>query len=539
MLAARVRRRAAGGAPLSRRSSALGAAAAALALCVYAGSLGHPFVFDDAHTVVGNPSIRHLDNLRWIFIGSRRFVTNFSYAVDWALWGARPFGFHLTNLLLHAANALLLFFLARRLLRDDAGAFLAAGLFAVHPLACETVIYVSSRAGLLCTFFLVAGTWAWHRALADRRRWWLLGAAASWLLAGASKETGLLAPLLWVTCDRLLVNDEPLARRRRLLRWYLPAALLAVAAGSLRLASFYRLEGGGARSMTWHLLTQAEVLWRYLFLLIAPVGLSVVHSVAPVRSLYDPLAWLSATSLLLFAALLLAVRRAAPVATFGGVWLLALLLPSSLVPLLQEMAEHRVYESLAGAALLVAATVAPLRRRYGARAVTIAGAVILCALGVATLLRARVWSSAVSLWEDAAAKAPREWSAHYALGDALRESDRCDRAVESYRAALALRPSELRARRNLAICLATLGRFDDAEAQLQEAITLAPRDPTLHYNLGIVEVARGRVELARTHLLRAAALDPNYPLPCAELHRLFAADPTLPACASPSPGQLR
>src|SRR4051794_29483467 len=208
----------------------------ALAVAVYAGALGAPFIFDDHRTVLDNPSIRALGNLRWIFIGSRRFVTNFSYAADQAVWGARPFGFHLTNLVLHALVVLALYELARRLWQNDAPALLAAALFAVHPLGSESVAYVSSRPGLLCALFLIVSTWAWHRALTGRRRW-MAAAVAAWVLAAASKETGLLAPALWLACDLLFVEGS-----RRRLPAYAVCGLAAAVAGGLRVVSYLRLE---------------------------------------------------------------------------------------------------------------------------------------------------------------------------------------------------------------------------------------------------------------------------------------------------------
>ena len=220
--------------------------------------------------MLDNPSIRELGNLRWIFIGSRRPLTNFSYAVDWALYGA-PFGFHLTNVILHAINTLLLYLLARRLLADDWAGFSAAAIFAVHPLLTETVGYVSSRAGLLCTLFLLAGTWSFLRGL-ERRAFWIL-TALCWPLAAASKETGLLLPVLCVAAD---LSFGKLPRRRRILFLYLPAGILALVAGGIRLASYLRLEGGAHRP---DLLTQAHVFWRYVFLFVAPVGQSLVHEV--------------------------------------------------------------------------------------------------------------------------------------------------------------------------------------------------------------------------------------------------------------------
>jgi hypothetical protein len=472
--------------------------AAALAICVYLGALDAPFIFDDHHTIVDNPSIRDLGNLRWIVIGSRRVVTNLSYAVDWALWGPRPFGFHLTNLCLHALVVVALFGLARRLRQNDASAFLTAALLAVHPLASESVAYLSSRAGLLCALFLVTSTWAWHRALTERRAW-AAPAALLWVMAAGSKESGLLAPLLWLACDVCFV-ERPWRRR---LVWYLPPAALGLVAGAWRIHSFIAVEGGHGPTRLW---TQAEVWWRYLFLWFVPVGLSLVHA-----SGSTPLAWLSLVSLP--AALWLLFRLPAP-ARFGGLWFLILLLPSSVLPLMQPMAEHRVYEALAGAALASALLLEKLPRPK------LAAALVLALLGTATVLRVQLWRQPAELWEDAARKAPREWLARYGLGEALRQRGEFSRAAGEYTVAMSLKPGDPRARRNRAICWAHLGRLDEAEAELMALLAQAPKDATLHYNLGLLERQRGQLEAARTHWLEALEQDPSFLKPCEGLRQL-------------------
>ena len=132
--------------------------AALLGGVVYLNALHNPFVYDDYHTVVENASIARVTDLRAIVLGAvTRPIVNFSYAVDRALWGTKPLGFHVTNVLLHMLNVVLLFALARRLSEDRLAAFAAAALFAVHPMMTEAVGYIAGRSEVLCaTFFLPA-----------------------------------------------------------------------------------------------------------------------------------------------------------------------------------------------------------------------------------------------------------------------------------------------------------------------------------------------------------------------------------------------
>src|SRR5262249_40492614 len=131
-------------------------------------------------------------------------------------------------------------------------------------------------------------------------------------------------------------------------------------------------------------------------------------------------------------------------------------------------------------------------------------------LAAATVARNRVWSSPVALWSEAAAKAPRAWGPHYALGDALRTSGDCTAAVGQYRAAIAIRPLEPRPYINLALCLDQLGRGAHAEATLSAALSHPPRDWALHDDLGQMLLRHGDRERARAEFERALELNPNY-----------------------------
>jgi protein O-mannosyl-transferase len=498
---------------------------AILALIAHAGAAGNPFVFDDFQGILRNESIRHLGNLRWILAGSRRPLTNLSYALDFSLWGAAPLGYHLTNLALHALNSLLAYLLVRRVgaaprhPAPDRAALLASSLFAVHPLLTEAVGYASARAGLLAATCLLLGALALRRAVEPNGRRWFAVGILLWALGAAGKETGALLPLLFLAWDRLLLDGDgatqgfaPGGRHTRLLRLHLPLLALTAAIAIFRLASYLGREAGFTRSPWAQLLTQSNVLFRYLGRFALPIRQSVLHDVATLGPT-DPLGLLALAALAALLAALWRFRERAPMAVFGAAWFLLLLAPSSLVPLGQNMAEHRVYEASLGLFLAAGDGLARLASR---RPIRIALPFAVAGLLVASALRHRVWASPVSLWSDAAAKAPRSWAAHWALADALREAGECNAAVPEYRRALELRPGDRRVRRNLAICLAEVGPFDEGYALLAEELTAAPRDVGALINLARIEWARENVPAARGHLEQARALCQG---PAAEVQR--------------------
>jgi len=188
------------------------------------------------------------------------------------------------------------------------------------------------------------------------------------------------------------------------------------------------------------------------------------------------------------------------------------------VPLVESMAEHRVYEPSVGAFLLAGALVIAARRPVPARLVAAATAV----LALASVMRNRVWADPIALWQDAADKAPAVWAPHYALGDALRSAGDCRGAVPEYRRAIALLAAEPRAHTNLGICLAQLGLLDEARGALDDSLSLAPDDAAVHVDVAVLELGRARHDEARAHLEKAIDLAPDYVKPKIYLARLFA-----------------
>jgi tetratricopeptide (TPR) repeat protein len=514
------------------RASGLAALAAGLGVLVYVNALGNPFVYDDVRGVVGNASIRELTSPYVRLVGDlSRPVLNLSYAVDYALWGFAPFGYHLTSVLLHALNVALLFALTRAAARDagaaagtalepDATALAVAALFAVHPLQTEAVGYVSGRSEVLCATFFLGALLALRRGLVPgEARWLALGGLLGGLALGA-REVAVVLPVVLLGYDRLVVRGDPAAARRRLRRIHVPLLALMALAGAARLWVHVTTEAAAAPVAAWqYLLMQLAVVWRYLRLLALPVGQSVVHSVDEVTTPLDPLALAAGAGLVGVAALAWGVRRRLPLASLGVLWFLALLAPSStLIPLNEAMAEHRVYLASYGVLLAVVAAAGDGRARLARRGIRLDVAwratllLVLAALAALTVERNAVWADPLALWLDAARKAPAVWLPHYAVGEALRQRGDCAAAVPAYAEAQRLRPEEPLTYTNLGACLVELDRLDDARRVFRRALELDPASPRPHVNLGVVAARTGAAEEARRHFVDALARDPRHVL---------------------------
>src|SRR5439155_21053728 len=264
--------------------------------------LHNPSVYDDHQMVVDNPSIRHLLDIRRIVLyRATRPIVNFSYALDRGAWGPGPFGFHVTNVLLDVVNVLLFFVLATRLAEDRARqtptaagnvhvvALAAAVLFAIHPMMTEAVGYISGRSEVLCgTFFLAALLYARAWMNGGPKMWWLLS-AVSWVAAIASKEIGIVLPLVLLAYDWFLLGGTEAERRRRMLKLHLPFIGLAVVAGLVRIAVVALVEHPGGAIVHWkYALVELEVVWRYVLLFATPGSQSIFHEVAPIQRVFAP-----------------------------------------------------------------------------------------------------------------------------------------------------------------------------------------------------------------------------------------------------------
>lgn len=525
-------------APRARRSRPglswlLPAAAAALACSVYVNALHNPFVYDDRDTVVANPSLVDPSNVRFVLVYSPfRPVVNVSYAIDRALWGDEPFGFHLTNVLLHAAAVVLLYLWLVRLLADagltrhvETAAFAGASLFAVHPLQSEAVGYISGRSELMCAVWFLAALVAARGAILSRSSRLAVVASAFGVAALASKEVALSLPVVFLAYDWLLRPGEEAARARRL--WTVAAPVFAVlaAAGLYRLTA---LSPSAAGTPLLNLLTQAIVVWRYVGLLVWPHGQSIMHAVHRVTSVADPLAVLAAAALVLVAALAWRVRRSRPLAAFGIFWFLIVLAPSSSVVVLREgMAEHRVYLASAGVFIAIAGLAGEWMQRLAARdrivplTRKLAFGAALAALFALTVLRNQVWASPVALWTEAAVHAEGMWEPHYALADSLREAGDCARAIPEYTKVVELAPTSRDAHTNLGICLAQAGQIEAAERAFRRTLEIDPTFARGYTNLGALALVAGDPERARDFYREAIAQDPGNVLARMQLASLF------------------
>jgi Flp pilus assembly protein TadD len=470
----------------------------------YQPSLSAPFILDDEEAILDNHSIRRLwppwEALRppRETAVSGRPIANLSFAVNYAVGGLRPEGYHLVNLVLHLLAALTLYGIVRRTsllprwgeATQRAAPWLALGvalLWEVHPLLTDAVTYLSQRTELLMGWFLLLTLYGAIRAAAafSPTRWNALAIVSCWL-GMASKEVMVIAPVLVVLYDRvfLLPSWRQMLRQRRSLylglasSWLLLGALAAEAPHG-DLAGFSVTHAG----MTpWrYALTQCGVVVHYLRLAVWPHPLVLDYYDWPLAQRLGEV-W-PAVVLIggLTAATGWALLRRAWLG-FLGAWFLLILAPtSSIIPIPTEVvAERRMYLPLIACVVLIVAggwrllhrlpVQDPVRRLL--TGMVVLGAVAL--LGFQTIRRNDLYRSEVAIWRDTVAKRPHNARAYHNLGVVLVKKGRLDEAVAQFAKALALAPHSAITHHNVAGALVRQGKVEEALVHATEAVRLAP-----------------------------------------------------------------
>jgi tetratricopeptide (TPR) repeat protein len=426
---------------------------AAVVAVVYLNSFRGVFQYDDYNVIVDNGGVHTWG--AWLAGLPRgiRPLLKFTYALNWTS-GLGLFGFHLVNVGLHAANAVLLFRLASRIGGPSISRFAAllpALLFAVHPVQTEAVTYVSGRSVSLMAFFYLGSLLAYLRGRERGSRLLLyLASPILFLLATASKEVALTLPVALVLCEaaRRERTGWKEALRAQAVHWGLLAALavlfLAHAGYGRLLEACFDIRGAGA-----NLLTQVHGIGYLLSRLAIPWAVNI----DPDLPAFFPGSPVPLPGVLLLTGLLAAGfvgLKYRSMAGFGILWFFLQLLPTnSFIPRLDVANDRQLYLASWGLFVAVAAGADLLRGKWGARRVAAVAAVLVLALGALTVTRNRAYRSEVALWEDTAGKSPGKARAWNNLGYAYQQAGRFPEAEAAYLRALRIDPGYALASGNL------------------------------------------------------------------------------------------
>ncbi|MFZ2948706.1 MAG: glycosyltransferase family 39 protein, partial [Desulfuromonadaceae bacterium] len=384
------------------------------AFMLYGKGLGQDFLenWDDHIYVTANPDIMGftLENIRYAF--TKEYVGNYaplhiiSYILDYTLWGFNALGFKLTNILLHATNAILYYATLARITGRYRFALAAAAIFLCHPVQVESVVWISQRKNLLAMFFFLL-SFLTYLSWREHRRFALYALSlAAFTLSLLSKSAAVVLPLILICYDICFRERETLWR---LVRDKLPYIGLAV---TCSLVALYTQEGSGrtgylSGTPLITLINMLPTFSRYLILLLVPAQLSIIYN-EPIKTVLDTEVILSALLVVILTISWVYLYRQNRVIFFWCSLIPIGLLPvSNIIPLVTLMNDRYLYFPMLGFAAIVAHLlisepgIRPSRQLIPLRIVYCA---VLLALSAVTWKRVDVWQDSVTLWSDAVIK---------------------------------------------------------------------------------------------------------------------------------------
>lgn len=491
----------------------------AITLVAYLPAMRNGYVWDDRQNVTDNRLLRTVEGLKQTWVDpSASFqyypLTYTGFWIEYHLWGLHPLGYHLVNVLLHALNAILLGTLLTRL--SVPGAWLAALIFAVHPVHVESVAWVTELKNVLSgLFFLSAFLAYWsYRQRTEYRRMFYALALFLFLLALLGKTSTVSLPIvilavLWWKQGRVTRRDFLLV---------IPFILLALPMGLLTTwveRHYVGAEGAGWQlSLVDRLLVAGRVVWFYAGKLLWPHPLMFVY---PRWEVNGSVWWqylfpVAAIAVLLFlwcfrqrlgkapfVAMLFYAGMVAPVPAFFNLWFMRY----------SYVADHFPYLASMGFIALVAAVFTVALRDRAARIATTIPA--LAVLGALSWQHCGVFRDDETLWRDTIAKNPACWMAYNNLGALLFDAGKTQEAIGYYEQALRVKPDHAEASYNLGNAYWQQGKRHKAMECYAKALQSSPKNAAAHYNLANALADAGQLQEAVVHYETALQIDPRAP----------------------------
>ena len=493
---------------------------AVVTFLTYFPALRGGFVFDDNALIINNRLIHASNGLYrlWFTTEAPDYypLTESLWWLEWRAWGGNATGYHGVNVLLHAANAVLVWMVLQRL--KVRGAWLAGLVFAIHPVNVATVAWISEQKNTLSMLFCLMAILLYLRFDEDGGWRWYGASLAAFLLALFSKTAVVMLPVVLLGCMWWL---RGWLRRQDILRC-VPFFALSLVMGLVTIWFEYNRDLRGHTTRTdgflSHLAIAGRAPWFYLYKAFLPFNLSVIYPKWDI----DPSVWISyLPGMALVGCLTLFWWRRG---TWGHPLLFGLgYFVAMLFPVLgffdqgfysySLVADHWQYYAIVGPIALVVAAAAAIGRRVdqpGRSVGAVAGVALLLMLGMATRIRAGVYATAETLWRDTLSKNPNAWMAHNNLGLVLQGSGKVSEAIAHYEQALRIEPDDAEAHNNLGLVLQGSGKVSEAIAHYKQALRINPDFADAHNDLGTALAQTGKIKEAIEHYEQTLRIDPDY-----------------------------
>ncbi|HUN55597.1 MAG TPA: tetratricopeptide repeat protein [Smithella sp.] len=494
----------------------------ALAAIIAYGPLWHAgFIWDDDTFLFNNPLIKQADGLYqfWFTAKAPDYfpLTSTTLWLEWRIWNNNPLVYHIVNVLLHALSAVLIWRVLVHL--KIPGAWLAAALFAVHPVNVESVAWITERKNTLSMLFYVTSILYYLKfEETDMRRLYAI-ALCSFMLALLSKTAVAPMPfvllgIVWWRRGRITSRDVTLA-----LPFFGAALLMGMITIWFQSHNAIGAEIVRADNFWSRLAAAGMALWFYLYKALVPVNLIFVY----------PRWQVDGAKLISYIPGLLAIAGFAVLwrnrskgwgkaSLFGFSYFVVMLLPvlgfrDIYFMRFSLVADHWQYFAIIGPIALAAAGIthasARLEKKYEMLAPVVC-AILLLILGALTWRQTCPYIDSETLWKTTIAKNPACFLAHEELGNIYKEKGQFDEAINQYQETIRLNPGYAGAYYNRGIAYAKLEQYQPAIESYNEAIRLSPDDASYYNNRGSAYLKLGRYQQAFDDFGRAIRLKPDY-----------------------------
>lgn len=483
---------------------------------VYFNSLCNPFIWDDVGLIVKNPVIKSPSNFTSLFehglfehavsdVNVYRPIQALSYTIDYSVYGLNPIGYHFGNIILHTLNAIFLFFIFKRHTLDVKVPLIATLLFIIHPIHTQAVTYISGRADLLMSFFILASFWLYIKSRANINDIAFLTSLLLFVLALLSKEAAIIFPCVLFIYHILFLKGTS----KRLLILFLVVALCYI---FLRLTA---LSFGGPNlfqcsvNLSKRMLTFTKVFWVYIGILILPFNLHMERTISVSKSISELTTSGSIIGLLIIAATIIALRKN-KFLLFSILWSFIFLIPvSGIVPLNAILAEHWLYLPSFGFFIVLAYLLNKLFKRKKILALILLVGLVLF-YSFLTIKRNSEWSNPEEFYKQILAYNPNSFRALNNLAVLYFDTEQFEKAIDGFKKVLEIKPDDFHAFHNLGMAYAQIGQKDLAKEYYGKAIKVNPKDTSTYYNLANLYREEGDLNQAIYFYKKSIDVNPNY-----------------------------
>lgn len=536
-----------------------------LASAVYANTLSNEFVWDDKR-FIGWELPRSFKNIPIFLIGGLppphqgdyRPIKGIILTIDYFLFRANPFGYHLQAILIHLASTLLVYSVVKLILKNRLSsvsasivAFMTALIFGVHPIQTEAITFVTSSSDVIGVTFLLASFYFYLKNQSDQanRKLYLVLSAIFAYLAYLSYEMTFVLPLLIILYDLCFKRFSFSTIKNNYKKYLIYFGLLFIYL-FLRLVilNVRQEEDYLAGSFYFTMLAMIKVVGKYILLIIWPVNLTINHQISKgisswpgiefnkeavlSQSVSDPQLILSIGVIVLLLLIAVFTVKKIPIITFGIFWFfISIASVLNVIPISALMAERYLYMASIGYCLILAFIIFTIYNRFKGVPFSLIGQIGVVCFFIATLsfysyrtvLRNFDWKDSFTLWSKVVKESPQSVIGHHNLGSAYLEADEFDKAIKEFEIASIYNSKNFyEVPLNLGIAYFKKNQFDLAQEQFQITIEKKPNSYLTHFFLAEIYSQKGEVDKAVEAYKKAVELNPNFYDPYINLGIIFA-----------------